>query len=150
MMELKDLFDPGVKNDILDRISKLTPESQPQWGKMNVAQMLAHLQMPMGSALGIHALPRTLLGRIVGRFVKRGIYNEKPFKHNLPTDPSFVMTGHEKNFEKEKQSILVMINDFKEQNIKNAIHPFFGKLTKQQWSKAMYKHLDHHLQQFGV
>jgi len=149
-MELKDLFDPLVKNDILDRINKLTPQSQAQWGKMNVAQMLAHLQMPIGSALGVHTLPRTLLGRIVGRFVKGGIYNEKPFKHNLPTDPSFVMTGHEKNFEKEKQSILALISDFKEENIKNQIHPFFGKLTKQQWSKAMYKHLDHHLLQFGV
>ena len=149
-MELKDLFDPDVKKGILDRMNKLTPQSQPHWGKMNVAQMLAHLQMPMGSALGAHTLHRTLLGRIVGRFVKRGIYNETPFKHNLPTDPSFVMTGHEKNFEKERQSMISMIDQFKEENIKNEIHPFFGKLTKQQWSKAMYKHIDHHLRQFGV
>jgi thiamine phosphate synthase YjbQ (UPF0047 family) len=149
-MELKDLFDPGVKKDILDRINKLTPQSQPQWGKMNVAQMLAHLQMPIGSALGIYTLPRTLMGKIFGRIARPGMYSEKPFKRNLPTDPSFVMTRHEKDFEKEKQSITVMINDFKEENIKNEIHPFFGRLTKEQWSKAMYKHLDHHLQQFGV
>ena len=149
-MEPKDLFDPGVKRDIVDRINKLTSQSQPLWGKMNVAQMLAHSQMPIGNALGHYTLPRTLLGRIVGPLVKRGMYNEKPFKRNSPTDPSFVMTGHEKDFEKEKQSIIDMVNDFKEENIKNEIHPFFGKLTKQQWSKAMYKHLDHHLQQFGV
>src|SRR6476620_2478874 len=149
-MELKNLFDPGVKHDILARINKLTLQSKPQWGKMNVAQMLAHLQMPIGSALGVYTLPRTLLGKIVGPLVKRGMYNEKPFKRNSPTDPSFVMTGHEKDFEKEKQSITAMINDFKEENIKNEIHPFFGRLTKQQWSKAMYKHIDHHLQQFGV
>ena len=149
-MELKDLFDPGVKHDILARINKLTSQSQPQWGKMNVAQMLAHLQMPIGNALGVYTLPRTLLGRIIGPLVKTGMYSEKPFKRNSPTDPSFVMTGHEKDFEKEKQSTMAMINDFKEGNIKNEIHPFFGKLTKQQWSKAMYKHIDHHLRQFGV
>jgi len=149
-MEVKDLFDPDVKKDILNRIDKLTPESRPQWGKMNVAQMLAHLQMPMGNALGVHTLPRTLLGRIVGRIAKPGMYSEKPFKRNLPTDPSFVMTGNEKDFEKEKQGIIAMINDFKEENIKNEIHPFFGRLTKQQWSKAMYKHIVHHLDQFGV
>lgn len=149
-MELKDLFDPLVKRDILDRINKLSPQSQPQWGKMNGAQMLAHLQMPIGSALGLYTLPRTLLGRIVGGLVKSGMYSEKPFKRNSPTDPSFVMTGHEKDFGKEKQSIIAMINDFKEENIKNEIHPFFGKLTKEQWSKAMYKHVDHHLRQFGV
>lgn len=149
-MELKDLFDPGVKKDMIDRINRLTAQSQPGWGKMNVAQMLAHLQMPTGSALGLYVLPRTLLGRIVGPLVKGGMYNEKPFRHNSPTDPSFIMTGHEKDFEREKQGMIAMINDFKEDNIKNEIHPFFGKLTKQQWSKAMYKHIDHHLQQFGV
>jgi hypothetical protein len=114
-MKLKDLFEPVVKKDILDRISRLTPQSKPQWGKMNVAQMLAHLPMPIGSALGIYTLPRTLLGRIVGPLVKGGMYNEKPFKRNSPTDPSFVMTGHEKDFEKEKQSIIAIINDFNEE-----------------------------------
>ena len=149
-MEIKDLFDPGVKKEILDRVNRLTSQSQPQWGKMNVAQMLAHLQMPIGSALGVYTLPRTLLGKIVGPLVKAGMYSEKPFKRNSPTDPSFIMTGHEKDFEKEKQSVIAMINNFKQENIENEIHPFFGKMTSQQWSKAMYKHIDHHLQQFGV
>jgi len=149
-MEIKDLFDPGVKKEILDRVNRLTSQSQPQWGKMNVAQMLAHLQMPIGSALGVYTLPRTLLGKIVGPLVKAGMYSEKPFKRNSPTDPSFIMTGHEKDFEKEKQSVIAMINNFKQENIENEIHPFFGKMTSQQWSKAMYKHIDHHLQQFEV
>ena len=149
-MEIKDLFDPGVKKEILDRVNRLTSQSQPQWGKMNVAQMLAHLQMPIGSALGVYTLPRTLLGKIVGPLVKAGMYSVKPFKRNSPTDPSFIMTGHEKDFEKEKQSVIAMINNFKQENIKNEIHPFFGKMTSQQWSKAMYKHIDHHLQQFEV
>jgi len=149
-MEIKDLFDPGVKKEILDRVNRLTSQSQPQWGKMNVAQMLAHLQMPIGSALGVYTLPRTLLGKIAGPLIKAGMYSEKPFKRNSPTDPSFIMTGHEKDFEKEKQSVIAMINNFKQENIKNEIHPFFGKMTSQQWSKAMYKHIDHHLQQFEV
>ena len=29
-------------------------------------------------------------------------------------------------------------------------HPFFGKVTPREWSIGMYKHLDHHLRQFGV
>jgi hypothetical protein len=149
-MELKNVFDPSVKQEIIDRINKLTAQTQPQWGKMNVSQMLAHLQMPMGVAVGKHKLPRTLFGRIVGPFAKSILYNEKPFKRSLPTDPSFVMTGKEKDFEKEKQDVLNLITNFKEENIVVEIHPFFGKLTKEQWSKGMYKHLDHHLQQFGV
>ena len=149
-MELKNIFEPSVKQEIIARINKLTPRSQPQWGKMNVSQMLAHLQVPMGVAIGKHKLKRTLFGRIVGPMAKSILYNDKPFKHHLPTDKSFVMTGQEKDFEKEKQRLLDMIYNFKEEKIINKTHPFFGGLTKQQWSVGTWKHLDHHLQQFGV
>ena len=60
------------------------------------------------------------------------------------------MTGLSKDFEKEKAQLLDMLNRFTESNMINEQHPVFGKLTKEQWSKAMWKHLDHHLKQFGV
>ena len=149
-MEIKNLFDTSVKQDIIARINKLTPQSSALWGKMNVAQMLAHLQMPIGVADGTHQLKRTLFGRIVGPMVKSIIYNEKAFKRHLPTDPSFVMISNEKDFEKEKQKLLEKVRGFSEASIVNETHTFFGKLTKEQWSKGTWKHLDHHLQQFGV
>jgi hypothetical protein len=148
-MEVKNLFKPGVKDEIITRIHKLSPESQRQWGKMNVSQMLAHVQMPMGAGIGIHKIPRSLIGILFGRMIKPMIYNDKPFKQNLPTDKSFVMTD-EKDFEKEKKQLLDMLGQFKEENIVDRPHPIFGKLTKEQWSKGTWKHLDHHLQQFGV
>ena len=67
----------------------------------------------------------------------------------MPTDKSFIMT-EPKDFEKEKQGLVQMINDFSETNMSDEPHPFFGKLTKEEWSKGTWKHLDHHLQQFGV
>jgi hypothetical protein len=148
-MEVKNLFDPAVKQDIINRINKLTPGSKPLWGKMNVGQMLAHCQMPIGVADGTHKLKRTFMGRLVGPMVKSILYNDKPFKHSLPTDKSFVMTDP-KDFEKEKQKLLEMVRNFSETGIVNETHTFFGKLTKEQWSKGTWKHLDHHLQQFGV
>jgi hypothetical protein len=148
-MEVKNLFEPAVKQDIIDRINKLTPESKALWGKMNVGQMLAHCQVPIGVADGTHKLKRTLMGRLLGPMIKSILYNDKPFKHNLPTDRSFVMTDA-KDFEKEKQKLLGMVRNFSETNIVNETHTFFGKLTKEQWSKGTWKHLDHHLQQFGV
>ena len=148
-MEVKNLFDPAVKQDIIDRINKLTPESKALWGKMNVGQMLAHLQMPIGVADGTHQLKRTLMGRLIGPMIKSILYNDKPFKHDLPTDKSFIMTDP-KDFEKEKQKLIQMVSNFTEANIVNETHTFFGKLTKEQWSKGTWKHLDHHLQQFGV
>ena len=149
-MEVKNLFDPAVKQEILVRINKLTPESKALWGKMNVSQMLAHLQVPIGVADGTQKLKRTLFGRIVGPMVKQTLYNDKPFKRNLPTDPSFVMVNSEKDFETEKQKLLSIVSNFSEATIVNETHTFFGKLTREQWSKGTWKHLDHHLQQFGV
>ena len=90
------------------------------------------------------------MGKIFGPIARPGMYSNKPFKRNLPTDKSFIMTGQEKDFEKEKQQLIAMIRNFKEENIVNEIHPFFGKMSKEQWSKAMFKHLDHHLAQFRV
>ncbi len=149
-MEVKNLFDPAVKQEIIDRINKLTPESKALWGKMNVSQMLAHLEVPISVAEGTHKLNRTFFARIVGPLVKPIIYNNKPFKRHLPTDPAFVMIGNEKDFETEKQKLLRIVNNFSENSIVNEVHPFFGKMNKEQWSRGTWKHLDHHLQQFGV
>ena len=64
-MEVKDLFDPIVKQEIVDRINKLTSQTQSRWGKMNVSQMLAHVQMPIRIAFISPATPkdRTVHGR---------------------------------------------------------------------------------------
>ena len=148
-MEVKNLFDPAVKQDIIARINKLTPESKGLWGKMTIGQMLAHCQVPIGVGLGTNKISRSFIGRIFGPFAKKMLYNDKPFKRHLPTDRTFVMKD-EKNFEKEKQGLLTMVNNFSENNLIDQPHPFFGKLTKEQWSKGTWKHLDHHLQQFGV
>jgi hypothetical protein len=148
-MEVKNLCDTVTKQEIIERIRKLAPESRAQWGKMNVAQMLAHLQMPIGVALGDHKLPNSLFGKLLGRFFRHKLYDDKPYKHGLPTAPSFKMTT-QKNFEEEKNRAIEMVSRFSDQNIINTRHPFFGKMTREQWGKANWKHLDHHLQQFGV
>lgn len=142
-MEVKNLFASPVKQEIVDRINKLTPSSQRQWGKMDVGQM------PLGIATGKHKLKSNFFLRMLGPLVKKQLYNDKPFKKGLPTDKSFIITSA-RDFEKEKHGLLQMINDFSENNMSGEPHPFFGKMTHEEWSKGTWKHLDHHLQQFGV
>ena len=149
-MEVKNLFDPAVKQEIIDRIHRLTPQTKQLWGKMNVSQMLAHVQMPIRIALGTHNPQGSFLLRVIGPLFKSKLWDETPFKQSLPTDPTFVMTGGEKEFEKEKSVVLELVNNFTTDNIVGERHPVFGKLTKENWSKATWKHLDHHLRQFGV
>jgi Protein of unknown function (DUF1569) len=148
-MEVKNLFDPAVKQDIITRINKLTPESQRQWGKMDVSQMLAHCQVPMGVAIGKHKLKGQFFLKLIGPLFKKKLFDDVPYKQGLPTDQSFKMTTP-KDFEKEKQNLVGMVNEFSETSLAEAPHPIFGKLTKEQWSKGTWKHLDHHLRQFGV
>lgn len=148
-MEVKNLFDPVVKQEIIDRINKLTPQTQRQWGRMDVAQMLAHCQMPLGVATGKHKLKGGFFLKLVGPFFKKKLFDDNPFKQNLPTDASFKMATP-KDFEKEKQELLQIISDFSETTMSGEPHPFFGKLTNEQWSRGTWKHLDHHLRQFGV
>ena len=149
-MEIKNLFDPVVKQEIIDRINKLTPQTKQLWGKMNISQMLAHVQLPIRIAYGTHEPKGNFLLKLIGPLFKSQLWNETPYKQGLPTDPTFVMTGQEKDFEKEKAALLELVNRFVETSIQRDKHPVFGKIDKHNWSKATWKHLDHHLKQFGV
>ena len=148
-MTVKNLCEVSPKQELIDRLNKLTIDSKPLWGKMNVSQMLAHLQMPMGVALGAHTIKGNFFARMLGSMIKSKLWDEKPYKRSLPTAPSFKITT-EREFEKEKAAAIEMIRRFNNENIINTPHPFFGKLTNEQWGKANWKHIDHHLQQFGV
>lgn len=149
-MEVKNLFDPAVKQDIIVRLHQLTPSTQRKWGKMNVAQMLAHVQMPIRIAYGTHKPKGNFLLRTIGPLFKSKLWDSKPYKKGLPTDPTFIMTGTEKDFEREKAALIDLVSRFDESTVLGDKHPVFGKLSKENWSKATWKHLDHHLQQFGV
>lgn len=149
-MEVKNLLDPAVKQEIISRINKLSSQSQRKWGKMEVAQMLAHLQPAIRIAYGTHQPKGHFLFRLILPFFKSKLWDEKPYKKSLPTDTTFVMTGTQKDFEREKTALLDLINQFSESSIVGERHPVFGKLTRENWSKATWKHIDHHLQQFGV
>jgi hypothetical protein len=149
---MKNLFDEVPAAETLERIEQLTPHSQSQWGKMNSAQMLAHCSVVLDMARGITNQKREFLGLLIGRFVKSNYYNDKPFQKNLPTTATSRMNT-ERDFEAEKAKLRQDILAFQTGGPANCTtypHPFLGSLTAEQWGKGMYKHLDHHLRQFGV
>lgn len=144
-----DLLDSKVKQDVISRINLLQSSSAPLWGKMTVSQMLAHCQAQMGVALGETAVQSNFVSRLFGGWIKKMVFNDKPFKQNLPTAPAFVVK-HDPDFEKEKSKMIEMLGRFTRENLKNEPHPIFGKLSTDEWSKGTWKHIDHHLKQFGV
>ena len=147
---MPSLFNSSDNNSVKERINKLTPDNPPLWGKMNVAEMLAHLQRPILVAFGELKLKRGLLGFLFGKIAKKQMLADKPFKKNMPTVKEFKVAAED--FANEKNILLSCIDRFNEgpQIITKAAHPFFGKMTLEEWDMLQWKHLDHHLRQFGV
>jgi hypothetical protein len=152
--EMKNLFDAAVANQVKTRLGKLEPQSERRWGKMTAAQMLAHCSVSMRWAVG-EALPEkgTLPARLIGRLVKPMVFrNEDPLRKNSPTAKSLIVED-ERDFGKERERLSKLIEKFTAGGTAGCTknpHSFFGKLTPEEWAILMYKHLDHHLRQFGV
>jgi hypothetical protein len=149
---MKNLFDKDTYAEINNRLNTLTPQTLRQWGKMNVAQMLAHCKEAFKVPLSDKKMPRMFIGLLIGWVFKKKLYNNEPWKRNLPTAPNFIIKG-ERDFEKEKQELVAMIDQFYNggpQKVGRFPHPMFGTFTPEQWGQSMYKHVDHHLIQFGA
>lgn len=147
---MKSFFEDGVYDELSSRLNKLSKDTSANWGKMNAGQMLHHCQMPLNIILekeDYGVKPNWLINLIF----KKSMYSDKPWRKNLPTAKGFAIKD-EKDFETEKQVITTLIDELNTQCHRNdwQPHPAFGKLTKEQWGKMQYKHLDHHFRQFGV
>ncbi len=150
---MKNIFSSEVCEEINNRIDQLTVASEPNWGKMNVAQMLAHCNVTYELVFeNIHPKPNALLRLILKLFVKNMVVSEKPFKRNSQTAPVFIIAT-EKDFEIEKARLKAYINKVQKLGASyfndKASHSF-GTLKTTEWNAMFYKHLDHHLSQFGV
>jgi Protein of unknown function (DUF1569) len=153
-MALPDVFSKEVSDLLVERINKLTSDSERQWGKMDVSQMLAHccVTYEMVYEPGRHPKPNPLMGLVLKLFVKRVVVGEKPFKKNNPTAPQFIMKS-DKNFEDEKARLIAYIKQTQAlggDEFEGKKSASFGVLTAAEWNNMFYKHLNHHLTQFGV
>ena len=149
---MKTLFQKETVDEVIQRIDGMQAASVRQWGKMDAAQMLAHCSATMDMASGRMNPPRALIGRLIGSFVKPIFLNEKPFSKNSPTDQRLVVSDA-RDFVREQEQLKSKVRQFQEAGEAGCTrhpHPFFGALTPEQWSRGMYKHLDHHLRQFGM
>lgn len=152
-MALPNIFDVTVVNQLVERINQLNPSTQPVWGKMNVAQMLAHCNVTYELAYeNIHPRPNVFMRFVLKAFVKNIVVGEKPYGKSIQTAPVF-MVSSEKDFTNEKARLLAYLEKTQQLGAKyfeGRENHGFGKLTVAEWNNMFYKHLDHHLKQFGV
>jgi hypothetical protein len=150
---MKNLFEAARAGEVKQRIAQLRPDSERLWGKMNPAQALEHCSRGMEMALGDKNPPRVMVGRIMGWIVKPlALGNDEPMRRNSPTAKELVVQD-ERDLVTERARLCGLIDRFAAAGPKGCTrhpHAFFGRLTPEEWAILMYKHLDHHLRQFGV
>lgn len=150
---MQTLFDQNTYRAVLTRVNTLNENSKPKWGQMDVGQMVKHCQMPLLVATGKMEITEKTgaLKKIVFKLYKPIMYNDKPWPENITTPKAFKIEDLQ-IFDREREILKQTMADFhnKALNMHWPKHPFFGKFSTDQWGKMQFKHLDHHLKQFGV
>ncbi|MCE7066103.1 DUF1569 domain-containing protein [Dyadobacter sp. CY326] len=150
---MENIFEPAVTEKVIDRINKLTPEMQPEWGKMNVSQMMAHCNVAYEMAFeNKHPKPNAFMRWIIKMTAKSTVCGDKPYKKGQQTAPAFLIKD-QRDFETEKNRLIGYLNktvQLGESHFDQRESLSFGKLSKAEWNTMFYKHLNHHLTQFGV
>ena len=150
---MRSLYQRDAAAEIQERLSRLGPSSARQWGTMSAAQAMAHCSNAMENATGDAKPPRMFIGRLIGPMVKKmAIANDEPLKKNSPTSPELKVSDA-RQLDVEKQRLSGLIERFVSAGpaaCTNHPHSFFGRMTADEWGVLMYKHVDHHLRQFGV
>jgi hypothetical protein len=150
---MKNLWQPECVEELKDRLAKLRPDTPRLWGKMTPGQAVAHCAIGMELALGDRRPPRMLIGRLLGSAIKKKAFQEgEPMRRNSPTVPGFQVSD-DRDLDRAREILCALLDRFAAAGPVRCTlhpHPFFGHLTSDEWSMWMYKHIDHHLQQFGV
>ncbi len=141
------------RSDLLGRFDRLRPDTSARWGKMSAPQMLAHIGDSMRMAIGaVRVEPR----RTPLRFTpikQLVIYGLPSVPRNLPTAPELKKTPPGVWFEDlrdAKELVRRAVVRYHQPATRWPDHPAFGRLSSRAWGVLLYKHLDHHLRQFGV
>tara|TARA_R110002111_G_C5885876_1_gene362801 strand:- start:234 stop:692 length:459 start_codon:yes stop_codon:yes gene_type:complete len=152
-MALPNIFNKSVTDEMIARINKLKADTKPEWGKMSAPQMLAHCNVTYEMVYeNKHPKPNFFMKFILKTFVKNIVVGEKPYKRNSQTAPAFLITDS-RDFDLERKRLIGYLNQTQqlgEESFDNKESHSFGKLSKVEWNNMFYKHLDHHLTQFGV
>jgi hypothetical protein len=150
---MKNLYDATKVEELKERLGRLTPESPRQWGKMNAAQAMAHCATAMELAVGDAIAPRMFVGRLIGGLIKPKVLgDDAPMRKNSPTVPTLVVSD-ERDLAKERERLCGLLERFAKAGPAGCTkhpHSFFGRMKPEEWAILLYKHLDHHLRQFGV
>jgi hypothetical protein len=147
---MKSVFNPAVHRELQERVQRLKPQQQAQWGKMSAAQMVAHLTDSLKMASGeLECTPK----KVPLRFspLKELVIYVLPIPKGVPTVPELI-ARKPGEWTAEIADLREQLNGLVERGAEALApsHPAFGTMSPKQWGVLVYRHMDHHLRQFGV
>lgn len=149
---MKTLFEAETHEELIERLGKLGPDTAREWGKMSPSQMMEHTARALDVATGRVEMKQAFIGKLLGWMAWKKFMGEAPMPKNSPTGPTLIVHD-DPDFETTRARLSELITDFHNRGESGAdgmVHGFFGKLNGKQWGELQYKHVDHHLRQFGV
>lgn len=148
----KSLLNPGSVKDICKRLDKLTPGHKNVWGRMNPTEMLLHCNLCNRQLLEEnYAVKKPTAKQTIMKVL--GLYLKSNFPRNREGASRNDTSGKELSIEFKEQLMhcKAIINRFPAHTRPmTLVHPVFGPLTNKEWGIAAWKHMDHHLRQFGL
>jgi hypothetical protein len=149
---MKSIFNADDNGELIERINQLTAVTPALWGKMDAAQMMTHCTRSMNIAFGYAKCHRHWIGIFLGNIGKNRSLKVKQLDRNIPSFKT-LRIGFPCDFAEAKKDFLAIIKialDKGEAGLVKYPHPYFGTFKPGEWSQLNWKHLDHHLRQFGV
>lgn len=138
-----------TRDELIARIKRLSDMSVAQWGKMNVYQMAKHCRLWEEMIAGKTHYKRGFIGLIFGQMaLKDMLKTEKPLPQNMPSLKGLIITDNG-NVEEEKRKWIALLEELEHFSNFGFVHPFFGKMNKEEIGIMAYRHTDHHLRQFN-
>jgi Protein of unknown function (DUF1569) len=149
-----NIFNPTDYESIVNRIQTLAPEQQRKWGTMTLPEMLEHCAGQLKLALGkISGAKREGPAAYRVGFIRWIVLYPLPWPKGLPTPTVMkINTGNVivQHCDTEKTELLHLLQLVYQTDQPLHAHPYFGLLSRKDWGRAIWKHLNHHLRQFGV
>jgi hypothetical protein len=149
---MKSIFNEDNNAELVSRFGQVTVNTPALWGKMNAAQMMAHCTASMNVAFGYAKNYRHWVGIFFGNFAKRRTLSTPQLDKNIPAYIKLRVEDH-RDFDEEKAKLIALIKSIPaigEAGLVKCPHPYFRHFKPGEWSQLNWKHLDHHLRQFGV
>ena len=152
---MKSLGSVPDRDAMLARLRAIRPDSARRWGRMTAPEMICHLADSFRCALGEREVSH--VGGMMHRTAVKWIALYAPVRWPRSTRTRPELNPHRSGtrpgeFAADLAELEQLFRRFAAHRTPAPWppHPFFGRMSDNQWHRWGYLHTDHHLRQFGA